>query len=372
MESLPSFPIENDTLAPPQNTRHHIVVYGKSRHYVVLTQVLQSDFTSFHPLRVLRLVATMDDLSLEKIEIPGPTLASLIQRASSSPGDVDGLIFGQIHRIVSTTLSDDSPAQSSPSIPSSSSSSDQIVATVTSFTSSGKTFSFYDPLGRVDSLRIDSLRVDSPDRLLGWFSARRKTASRPSMRELSVSSSLSSRFQLPIENSESPNSTASSSSSVFVLLTTPLNDQLIHTHEYRAYQFRAASRRLEPRSVGIVNIGPAFRGHYGSFNPKSRFPPLLCEMSSSAMMNEDRDEGSLSAKKEAAKDQKEVDALAEGFRVGDLKRLVGAEAASYTGAIEEMYERMLAKVESLASEVEKSSARVLELVQKLQIAKSCL
>ncbi|KAF8059960.1 hypothetical protein N665_1223s0018 [Sinapis alba] len=299
-----------------------------------------------------------DDLSLEKIEISGPTLASLIQRASSSPGDVDGLIFGQIHRIVSTTLSDDSPAE--PFASSSSSSSDQIVATVTSFTCSGKTLSFHDPLGRVDSLRIDSLRVNSPDRLLGWFSARRKTSNRPSMRELAVASSLSSRFQLPIENSESSKSTSMAASSVFILLTTPSMDQLIHTHEYRAYQFRPSKQRLEPRSLGIVNIGPAFRGHYGSFNPKSGFPTLLCEMSSSAM-NEDRDEGSLSAKKQAVMDQKEVDALADGFGVGSLKRLVGAEAASYTGAIEEMYERMLAKVESLASEVEKSSAKVLEL-----------
>ncbi|KAL0744126.1 hypothetical protein Bca4012_085639 [Brassica carinata] len=297
----------------------------------------------------------MDDPSLEKIEISGPTLASLIQRASSSPGDVDGLIFGQIHRIVSTTLSDDSPPEPSPS---SSSSSDQIVATVTSFVCSGKTVSFYDPLGRVDSPRIDSLRVNSPDRLLGWFSARRKTSNRPSMRELAVSSSLSSRFQSPIENSRT-----TASSSVFVLLTTPSTDQLIHTHEYRAYQFRATNQRLEPRSLGIINIGPAFRGHYGSFNPKSGFPPLVCEMSSSAMMmmSEDRDEGSLSAKKEAVKDQREVDALADGFRVGSLRRLVGGEAASFTGGIEEMYERMLAKVESLASEVEKSSAKVLEL-----------
>ncbi|CAH8391387.1 unnamed protein product [Eruca vesicaria subsp. sativa] len=296
----------------------------------------------------------MEDLSLEKIEIQGPTLASLIQRASSSPCDVDGLLFGQIHRIVSTTLSDDSPATSS-------SSTDQIVATVTSFISSGKTVSFYDPLGRVDSLRVDSLRVNSPDHLLGWFSARRTSPNRPSMRELTVSSSLSSRFQLPIENSVNPNS---ASSSVFILLTTPLTDQLIHTHEYRAYQFKPLNRRLEPRSLGIVNIGPAFRGHYGSFNPKSGFPELLCEVSSgSSAMNEDRDDegSSLSGKKQAVKDQKEVDALADGFQVGSLKRLVGVEAASFTGGIEEMYERMLAKVESLASEVEKSSAKVLEL-----------
>ncbi|ESQ49195.1 hypothetical protein EUTSA_v10021171mg [Eutrema salsugineum] len=297
----------------------------------------------------------MDDLSLEKIEISGPTLASLIQRASSSPGNVDGLIFGQIHRIVSTNLSDDSPAESFAS----SSSSDKIVATVTSFLCSGKTVSFYDPLGRVDSRRIDSLRVDSPDRLLGWFSARRKTANRPSMRELAVASSLSSQFHLPIKDPENPKST-NMASCVFILLTTPTTDQLIHTHEYRAYQFRYSNQRLEPRSLGIVNIGPAFREHYGSFSPKSGFPPLICEVSSSAM-NVDHDEGSLSAIKQAVKDQKEIDALADGLQVGNLKRLVGAEAANYTGGIEEMYERMLAKVESLALEVEKSSARVLEL-----------
>ncbi|CAH2054482.1 unnamed protein product [Thlaspi arvense] len=306
----------------------------------------------------------MDDISLERIEISGPTLASLIQRVSSSPADVDGLIFGQIHRIVSTNLSDDSPAESSAS----SSSSDQIVATVTSFICSGKTVSFYDLLGRVDSRRVDSLRVASPDRLLGWFSSRRKTANRPSMRELAVASSLSSQFHIPIEDSENPRST-NMASCVFFLLTTPSTEQLIHTHEYRAYQFRSSNQRLEPRSLGIVNIGPAFRGHYGSFSPKSGFPSLICELNSSAM-NEDRDEGSLSAKKQAMKDQKEMDALADGLQVENLKRLVGAEAANYTGGIEEMYERMLAKVESLASEVEKSSARVLELVQSLLQSKN--
>ncbi|KAL1193803.1 hypothetical protein V5N11_031932 [Cardamine amara subsp. amara] len=296
----------------------------------------------------------MDDLSLERIEISGPTLASLIQRASSSPSDVDGLIFGQIHRIISSNLSDDSPADSLAS----SSSSDQIVATFTSFICSGKTVSFFDPLGRVDSRRIDSLRVGSPDRLLGWFSARRKTANRPSMRELAVSSSLSSQFHLPIEDSQNPKST-NMASCVFFLLTTPSADQCIHTHEYRSYQFRSTKQRFEPRSVGIVNIGPAFRGHYGSFSPKSGFPPLLCELNSSAM-SVDRDEGSLSGKKQAVKDQKEIDALAEGFQVGNLKRLVGAEAANYTGGIEQMYERMLAKIEGLVSDVEKSSARVFE------------
>lgn len=80
-------------------------------------------------------------------------------------------------------------------------------------------------------------------------------------------------------------------------------------------------------------------------------------------MSVDHDEVSLSAKKQAVKDQKEIDELADELHVGNLKRLVGAEAANYTGGIEEMYEKMLAKIESLASDVEKSSARVFEQVQ---------
>jgi len=53
-----------------------------------------------------------------------------------------------------------------------------------------------------------------------------------------------------------------------------------HTHEYRAFQYRlkaAASGRgggcwFEPRTVHIVNIGPAFRGSYDSFAPVAPFP----------------------------------------------------------------------------------------------------
>ncbi|XP_010553126.1 PREDICTED: uncharacterized protein LOC104823306 [Tarenaya hassleriana] len=300
----------------------------------------------------------MDDLPLDRIAISGPTLASLIQRLSSFPGDVDGLIFGNVSRIVPSNLSDDSPAEPFASGSSSAVSSSQLVATVTSFICSGMSVSFYDPLGRVDPRRIDSLRVGAPGHILGWFSARRKTANRPSMREFSVTSSLSSQHSHPIEDSQNP-SPANIASCVFFLFTTPPSDQFIHTHEYRAYQFCSSNQRFEPRSIGIVNIGPAFRGHYGTFSPNSAFPLLNCELRSSPM-SEDQDEGTLSAKKHAAKAQKEIDALAEGFQVGNLRRMMGAEASNYTGGLEELYERMLAKIESLASLVEKSSTRVFE------------
>lgn len=74
------------------------------------------------------------------------------------------------------------------------------------------------------------------------------------------------------------------------------------------------------------------------------------------------EEESLSAKKEKVSDQEQLDLCAEGFQVESLKRLVGPDAASYTAGLEDLYEKMLAKVESLARLVESSSAQVLELV----------
>lgn len=77
-------------------------------------------------------------------------------------------------------------------------------------------------------------------------------------------------------------------------------------------------------------------------------------------MNEDRSEKGLSRKKEVSKVQRELDFCAEGLEVGDLRRLMGTEAANYTSGVEDLYEKMLAKVENLARLVEKSSAKVLE------------
>lgn len=64
--------------------------------------------------------------------------------------------------------------------------------------------------------------------------------------------------------------------------------------------------------------------------------------------------------KQAAKEQRALDACTEGFELGRLSRLMGSEAVNYTGELEDLYGRMLAKLEGLARAVEKSSARVLE------------
>lgn len=184
------------------------------------------------------------------------------------------------------------------------------------------------------------------------------------MREFSVSRSLSSNSQLsfPVKNSEN-SVNLNLRPCIFLLLTSPLQEQLIHTHEYRAYQFRASTLSFDPKPVDVVNIGPAFRGHYESFSPNSPFPMLKCELSSLSAMNEDRDETSLSGMKQVSSDQSDLDMCTEGFPVSNLSRLMGSEASNYSAGMENFYEKMLSKIDSLAKQVEKSNAKVFEQVR---------
>lgn len=82
-------------------------------------------------------------------------------------------------------------------------------------------------------------------------------------------------------------------------------------------------------------------------------------------MQEDMEEQRLSVMMQATKEKKELDLMVEGFEIGNLRRLMGLEATAYMAGLEEMYEKMLAKINSLARQVEKSSSRVLELVSFL-------
>ncbi|KAA8517466.1 hypothetical protein F0562_017759 [Nyssa sinensis] len=312
----------------------------------------------------------MDDLPLQKIQISGPTLASMIQRFSSSPGDVDGLLFGRVAHITPSNFSDDDPTTTTSSS-TLSSDSPTLIATITSFFCFNSTTTFYDSTGQLNVVSLRRLLSsdrdrdsNSPNSLIGWFSGRRKTPLRPSMRESSVTSSLSSKIQFSFQVENSPKS-YTLSPCIFLLLTTPFQDQLIHTHDFRAYQFRLSTDYFEPKTLYVVNIGPAFRGHYGAFSPNSPFPALSCELRglhSSSMVEDSKSDGeSLRGMRKISKeDQEELNACAEGFEVGRLSRLMGSEAANYTAELEELYDKMLAKLDGLARVVEKSSARVLE------------
>lgn len=71
--------------------------------------------------------------------------------------------------------------------------------------------------------------------------------------------------------------------------------------------------------------------------------------------------------KRTAKDQSELDLCAEGMQIGRLNQLIGPEAVNYTAGLEDLYEKMLCKIENLARLVEASSAKVVEQVSLLPI-----
>lgn len=298
-----------------------------------------------------------DYLLVEKITISGATLASILQRFSSSPGDVDGLLFGHLTRLPPPDPNDDDPS-SSYSYSAGSTTVAPFCAVITGHFSSGAPMTFYDSIGRIDphSLR----RTSEEDRLpilLGWFCGRRRTTLRPSMRELAVTNSLFETLTLA-----SPVDPALPRPSVFLLLSfSSTKNQAIHTHEYRAFHYRRKSpigtSVLEPRSLHIVNIGPDFRGQYGSFSPDSALPLMPLRVEDKLAQKE-----SLRSLQGSAAAQLLLDSVAEGFTMERLAHLVGPGVEEYALELEDLYRKMLLKLEGLARLVEKSSARVLEQV----------
>lgn len=82
-------------------------------------------------------------------------------------------------------------------------------------------------------------------------------------------------------------------------------------------------------------------------------------------MNEDGNEENVTGMKQTEKDQALLDTCAEGMQVGRLSQLIGPGATNYTAGLEDLYEKMLSKIESLARLVETSSAMILEQVSLL-------
>ncbi|XP_068668916.1 uncharacterized protein [Aristolochia californica] len=292
-----------------------------------------------------------NDIQVAKIAIPGPTLAAILQRSSTAAGDIDGLLFGHISQPPASELTDDDQPSANPDA--------TLIASVTSHFSSNSLFSFYDSFGRLNSTALTRCRSARPAPLLGWFVSRRRTGLRPSMREIAVSASLAKALS---KDSNLSNYILQNQCQhyplIFLLVSTPLtsSESLIHTHEYRAFLYRPSRPSFEPKSVDVINIGPAFRGNYGAFSPNSELPWLPL---GAAGLEEETKEG-LDRLRKVSKEQRVLDSCAEGYDVRRLGRLVGPVATNYASQVEDLYCKMLAKLEGLARVVEKSSAQVLE------------
>ncbi|XP_055812713.1 uncharacterized protein LOC129882446 [Solanum dulcamara] len=297
----------------------------------------------------------MDDLPIHKIQISGTSLASVLHRFFSSSGDIHGLLFGHVSFSTTISLSDDltsnfSTVTTADSASCSAADGPTLTATITDFLSIPSHF----PLPLQHKHREDPCSV-----LLGWFSGRRKTPLRPSLKDSTTTLYLSSSASHSFTPQNSPYQ-LSLPPSLFLLLSTPFQEQLIHTHEYKVFQYRISTDSFDPKSLDIINIGPSFRSHYGSFSPISPFPSMTCDLRGPNAMAEDEKVETLVGIKRGLKDQKELDLCAEGFEIGRLSKLMGSDSSNYTAELEHLYDKMLLKLDSLARLVEKSSAKVLE------------
>ncbi|CAN6325587.1 unnamed protein product [Urochloa humidicola] len=257
------------------------------------------------------------------LSISGAALAALLHRCAAASGDCDGLLFGRASHLPAppSALSDDLAA--APPAPA-------LSISVSGHCSLSHPSSFSDPLGRFQPPSSADLSA-----AVGFFSSRRRTALRPSMREVALAHSLSK--------------TLATAHPLLFILVSPSASPGLSTHAYDYRAFLLIASRLVPASLAVVNVGPGFRDQYHAFYPQSPMPCLPIPQPSSSGQRHNHTIG----------EQKAVDEMVDGFEIGRLQGVLGS-AAGQAAEMDEMYAGMLSKLEKLAKEVEKSNLRVLE------------
>ncbi|CAN6357361.1 unnamed protein product [Urochloa humidicola] len=278
-----------------------------------------------HQPRAMATAATSPTPCCPNLSISGAALAALLHRCSAATGDCDGLLFGRASHlpVPPSALSDYDDLAAAPPAPA-------LSISVSGHCSLSHPSSFSDPLGRFQPPSSADLSA-----AVGFFSSRRRTELRPSMREVALAHSLSKTL-------------ATAHPLLFILVSPYASPGLsTHTYDYRA--FLLLGSRLVPASLTVVNVGPGFRDQYHAFYPQSPMPCLPIPQPSSSGQRHTHTIG----------EQKAVDEMVDGFGIGRLQRVLGS-AAGQAAEMDEMYAGMLSKLEKLAKEVEKSNLRVLE------------
>jgi len=255
-----------------------------------------------------------------KLSISGAALAALLHRCAAAAGDCDGLLFGRAAHLPAppAALSDYDDAAAPPA--------PALSISVSGHCSLSSPSSFSDSLGRFHA-------PSSSPAPIGFFSSRRRTALRPSMRETALAYSLSESL--------------ASAHPLLLILVSPSASPNHSTHSYDYRAFLLLAGRLVPASLAVVNVGPGFRDQYHAFTADSPMPWLPSAPAPGHA--------------HTIAEQKAVDEMVDGFGVGRLQGVLGS-AAGQAAEMDEMYAGMLRKLGKLAREVEKSNLRVLEQV----------
>ncbi|CAO2201637.1 unnamed protein product [Urochloa humidicola] len=259
-----------------------------------------------------------------KLSISGAALGALLHRCAAATGDCDGLLFGRASNLPAppSALSDYDDLAAAPPAPA-------LSISVSGHCSLSHPSSFSDSLGRFQPPSSADLSA-----AVGFFSSRRRTALRPSMREVALAHSLSK--------------TLTTAHPLLFMLVSPYASPGLSTRTYDYRAFLLIASRLVPASLAVVNVGPAFRDQYHAFYPQSPMPCLPIHLPSSGQGHS-----------HTIGEQKAVDEMVDGFGIGRLQGVLGS-AAGQAAEMDEMYAGMLSKLEKLAKEVEKSNLRVLE------------
>ncbi|KAH7443788.1 hypothetical protein KP509_02G050800 [Ceratopteris richardii] len=156
-----------------------------------------------------------------------------------------------------------------------------------------------------------------------------------------------------------------SSPCLLMLLTESGAHQAVHDHEYRLYQYHITSEKFEPKSVKIVNIGPAFRVQYNTFLPVAPFPHFFATKSKESASNSsssssktprrDLSQGSRTLSS-LEREQALLDAYSEGYNVNRLANLAGPDGLRLVPELEDLYLGMLKKLEVLAKNVSETAS----------------
>ncbi|CAI8041432.1 BRISC complex subunit Abraxas 2 [Geodia barretti] len=169
---------------------------------------------------------------MSSIAIPGAVFSSLVFHLKNAPSDSEGFLYGgmRTHHVENITDTQSSGTREEKKL------------YVESFVCFPERFKFYDHYGRPHTERIKALLGDDMKRVIGWFSCRRNSTNRPSMREKVVHRRLTSCLTgVPCEDF------------LFGLVTEMVVEgSMVHSTDYSFHNWIGTS--LQPVKVGIVNL----------------------------------------------------------------------------------------------------------------------
>ncbi|CAK9196466.1 unnamed protein product [Sphagnum troendelagicum] len=357
------------------------------------------------------------DIVVERVAISGATLSLIIQSFSSSEGDCDGLLFGHVQRRSTLDLVDDETGPQAPRDELTASVTGHCcTGRVMSFYDGAggidvskvmKMVGERDErggdapigwfVGRRESPLRPSMRESAVTANLRTMPAvvaaavveKELASSKPRLAEAMGSldaagnpnpSSCKSPAQTRTPQARNGGLAASLASPRFAASGSSREVRLIrmNTEHFNTDAKPLEGGWFEPCTIEIVNIGPAFRGSYDSFAPVAPFPRFLkpsdiaggMGMESSPRYSEEglrRSYGKgettdvINGKEKKGSQQQEaeqalLDMYSQDFSVDRLQKLISSGGkGGHVQELEDLYTKMLKKLEGLAKQVCESS-----------------